>query len=68
MNYPEGNVQHTGHGESLKSRTLFVIRFCWLSGMQDETPEYQLNRITSTKCHINTDIPSDDGPEVVRNI
>jgi hypothetical protein len=27
-NYPEGNIQHTEHGESLKSRTILSFRSC----------------------------------------
>jgi len=26
-NYPEENIQHTEHGESLKSRSIFSLKF-----------------------------------------
>jgi len=28
--YPKENILHTGHGESLKSRNLIVILFCFV--------------------------------------
>jgi len=71
-NYPEENIQHTEHGESLKSRTLgtcSVWKIIWYAGWNPPCiPDSHPYKITSIKCRINTAVSPDDGHIVGRNM
>jgi len=50
--------------------TLGTCYSVWMTGMQGASciPDSHPHKITSTKCHINTVVSSDDGPIVAQNM
>jgi hypothetical protein len=46
-NYLEENIQHTEHGESLKSRRKYLNKFLWDLILEFKTDRYQTNAILS---------------------
>jgi len=56
---------------TLGARFILSVRVFLVSRMEcipSCLPDSQLYRITSTKCHINTVVPPDDGPGEGRNM
>jgi len=47
---------------------LYMFLVCRMEFIPSCMPDSQLFRITSTKCRINTVVPPDVGPWVVRNM
>jgi len=66
-------VWYAGWNSTLHTRSTRYLLFCVDdSGMQGGIPpcipDSHPHRITSTECHINTDVSPDDGHTVARNM